>query len=306
MRAIATTNLVTLVNGLVRLARPKHWIKNVFVLLPVPFAVKAASQSNAATHFDALAFLLGLGGFCLLNSAVYSFNDLVDARADQHHPEKCHRPIAAGLVPVWAAIAEAVGLGAAGMILCAAANKVGVLAIVLTYLAVNVAYNLGAKHVALVDVFLLASGFVLRVLLGCALVSASPSSWLLLCTSSLALFLGFAKRRADLHEGLDHKHRRSLRGYSLPFLSQAMVICAGVAILSYALYCITAVGLGILAPHREMASMPFVVFGILNYLRMVDVENVGGSPVEVALHSLPTQLCGLGWVLAVTWSLGWW
>ena len=194
-------------------------------------------------------------------------------------------------------------LCAVGMILCAAAHKSGVIAIVLTYLAVNIAYNLGAKHVALVDVFLLSCGFVLRVLLGCALVSAYPSSWLLLCTSSLALFLGFAKRRADLHEGLDHKHRRSLRGYSMPFLSQAMVICAGVAILSYALYCIEA---GILLPHREMASMPFVVFGILNYLRMADMENVGGSPVEVALHSLPTQICGLGWILAVTWSLGWW
>jgi hypothetical protein len=82
-----------------------------------------------------------------------------------------------------------------------------------------------------------------------------------------------------------------------------MVVCAGVAILSYALYCIEA---KILLPHREMASMPFVVFGILNYLRMADMENIGGSPVEVALHSLPTQICGLGWILAVTWSLGWW
>ena len=121
------------------------------------------------------------------------------------------------------------------------------------------------------DVFLLSSGFVIRVLLGCALVSAPPSTWLLLCTTTLALFLGFAKRRADLKEGLDHHHRPSLRGYSMSFLDQAMAICAGVAILSYALYSIEA---KVLLPGREMASMPFVAYGILNYLRMADVEDV--------------------------------
>jgi 4-hydroxybenzoate polyprenyltransferase len=292
-----------MLTGLIRLARPKHWIKNIFVVLPVPFAIKAASEMKATTQFSAVPFLLGLFGFCLINSAIYTINDLFDAKTDIHHPTKRHRPIAAGIVPVWAAITQAVVLLAVGLTLCTVNQNRMVVFIVLTYIAVNIAYNLGAKHVALLDVFLLSTGFVLRVLLGCALVAAGPSAWLLLCTSSLALFLGFAKRRADLRKGLDHKHRPSLRGYSLPFLDQAISICAGTAILSYALYSIEA---KVLLQGREMASMPFVVFGILNYLRMADVEGTGGSPVEIAFHSLPTQICGLGWLIAVTWSLGLW
>jgi hypothetical protein len=153
------------------------------------------------------------------------------------------------------------------------------------------------------DVFLLSSGFVIRVLLGCALVAAPPSAWLLLCTSSLALFLGFAKRRADLKEGLDHQHRPSLRGYSLAFLDQAITITAGIAAVSYALYSIET---KLLLPGREMASMPFVVYGILEYLRLADVENVGGSPVDVVYHSITMQVCAVGWMATVTWGLGLW
>jgi 4-hydroxybenzoate polyprenyltransferase len=298
---------LSLLIGLVRLARPKHWIKNVFVLLPVPFAIAAGLRLKDATHvgihFDVASFLFGLAGFCLINSTIYVLNDLFDAKADAHHPQKRRRPIPSGQVPVGAAAIEAVALCAAGMLLCKASGQSGTIAVVITYFGINIAYNLGAKHISLLDVFLLASGFILRVLLGCVLVSAAPSAWLLLCTSSLALFLGFAKRRADLKEGLDHTHRPSLRGYSLSFLDHAMIICAGTAILSYALYSIEA---KILLPGREMASMPFVVYGILNYLRMVDVKNVGGNPVEVALRSIPTQICGLGWIIAVTWSLGLW
>ena len=284
--------------GLIQLARPRDWVKNIFVVLPVPFAVAVGA------HLAPVAFLLGLVGFCLVNSAIYGVNDLADAKADQLHPAKRHRPLAAGRVSVRAAVVEISVLLGLGLGLCfAAGNSPTVMAIVFTYVAVNVAYNLGAKHVALLDVFLLSSGFVIRVLLGCALLSAPPSAWLLLCTSSLALFLGFAKRRADLKEGLDHSHRPSLQGYSLAFLDQAIVICAGIAALSYALYSIEA---KVLLPGREMASMPFVIYGILEYLRLVDVEGAGGSPVDIAYHSATIQFCGVGWIGAVLWGLGWW
>jgi len=284
--------------ALVRLARPKHWIKNVFVLLPVPFAMKAGS------HLDPVPFLLGLFGFCLINSAIYTLNDLRDATADRHHPKKRLRPIAAGIVPGWVAVVQIGVLLSLGLGLCLASTKDDVAIAVAGYIAVNLAYCFGAKHVALLDVFLLAAGFVIRVLLGCVLMSAPPSAWLLLCTSSLALFLGFAKRRADLREGLDHTHRPSLEGYNLSFLDAALSICAGVALLAYALYCIEM--LKAVCPGREMASMPFVAYGILNYLRMVHVDGIGSSPVEVAYRSIPTQICGLGWLIAVTWSLGMW
>ena len=287
-----------MLTGLIRLARPRDWVKNVFVVLPVPFALKAGAQ------FATAPFLLGLAGFCVVNSAVYTLNDLFDAEADRLHPTKRNRPIAAGKVSKGAAAVQTIVLLLAGLSLCSATAIPSVPAIVLAYVAINMAYNLGAKSVALLDVFLLSSGFVIRVLLGCALVLASPSPWLLLCTSSLALFLGFTKRRADLTEELDLDHRPSLGGYSKGFLDQAVSISAGVAILAYALYCIEVKQ--VLQPGREMASLPFVAYGILNYLRMAYVEGAGGSPVDVAYHSLTTQICGVGWIVAVTWSLGPW
>ncbi len=284
--------------GLIELARPTHWIKNVFVLLPVPFAVMAVHA-----ELEPIPFFLGLAGFCLVNSAVYTLNDLCDAAADRLHPSKQRRPIASGEVSARAATFQIVVLMLAGLGLSALSGRPWTITISLVYAAVNAAYNLGAKHVPLLDVFLLSSGYVIRVVLGCVLVLAAPSSWLLLCTSTLALFLGFAKRRADLREGLDHNHRPSLRGYSVSFLDQAMAICAGVAMLSYALYSIES---DTLLPGREMASMPFVAYGILNYLRLVSVEGIGGSPAEVAYRSRTTQLCAVGWIVAVTWSMGMW
>jgi len=299
----AEDQLLTL-NGLIRLARPKHWVKNIFVLIPVPFAWVANTRSQqGVVEFEVVPFLLGLLGFCLINSAVYTLNDLFDAEADRLHPRKKNRPLASGEVSAQAAEVQIVVLLLLGLGLSLATGKAGVLSLVVGYVGINLAYSLGAKHVALLDVFLLSSGFVIRVLLGCALVGATPSAWLLLCTSSLALFLGFTKRRVDLIEGLDHNHRPSLRGYSTAFLDQATTLCAGVAVLSYALYSIEA---DILAKGREMASMPFVAFGVLNYLRLASMEGAGGSPVEIVYSSRSSQICALGWIVAVTWSLKLW
>ena len=153
---------------------------------------------------------------------------------------------------------------------------------------INACYSLGAKYFAVLDVFLLSSGFIIRVLLGVALVGSTPSSWLLLCTSALALFLGFSKRRGDLVNGVDQSHRPSLRGYTLPFLNHAMMICAGVALSAYSLYSIEA---KVFIHGREMASLPFAAYGILNYLRRVDTENAGDSPVEIAYNSRSSQIC---------------
>lgn len=292
-----TADRKTPLAGLIRVARPTDWVKNVFVLIPVPFAVAAGSELALGS------LMLGLAGFCLINSAVYTLNDLLDVEADRLHPKKCSRPIASGEVSASAALGQIAVLWLLGMGLCIATGKLPVVGMVLIYVAVNVFYSLGAKHVALLDVFLLSSGFVIRVLLGCALVNAPPSAWLLLCTSSLAFFLGFTKRRADLSAGMDASHRPSLRGYSRAFLDQAITICAGVALLSYALYSVHS---ELLIAGREMASMPFVAYGILNYLRLANVENAGGSPVEVALTSRSSQLCAVGWIVAVVWSLSIW
>jgi len=287
-----------MLKNLLRLARPADWIKNVFVLIPVLFALQ---DKDAGARLDVVPFLLGLAGFCLINSAIYTLNDLLDARADRLHPRKRGRPIAAGLVsPAVGAVQSAV-LFVLGSALCLAADTANIMAPVLVYVAINVAYSLGGKNMPLLDVFMLSSGFVIRVILGCTLVGASPSPWLLLCTSSLALFLGFAKRRADLLDGVDNNHRLSLHGYSEAFLDQAMVIAAGTALVSYALYSIES---AVLREGREMAAMPFVAYGIFEYLRLARTENAGGSPVEIAYTSRSIQVCAVGWVLAVLWSLG--
>jgi 4-hydroxybenzoate polyprenyltransferase len=289
-RAGAATALPAL-----RLLRPHHWLKNVFVLLPVPFALAAGAR------IDAAVFGAGLVGFCLLSSAVYAMNDVRDAEADRRSPRKRGRPVAAGAVSPASAWTLAAAALAAASLLAASTGLPRVMALFGAYLALNAAYSFGAKHVPLLDVFVLASGFVLRVLVGCALVQAPPSRWLLLCSSALALFLAFAKRRGDLVEGVGADHRPALAGYSQAYLDAAMGICAGIALLAYALYCGDA---RVLVPGRELAGLPFAAFGILETLRVAYVEGRGASPVELALRHAPLQACGGGWLAASAWSLG--
>jgi 4-hydroxybenzoate polyprenyltransferase len=285
-----------MLRDLIRLSRPKHWIKNVFVFLPVPFALASGA------HLDVGRFLCGLFSFCLASSAVYSFNDAQDAERDRMHEDKRNRPIAAGRIskPVayaWSALLAGVGGG-----LALATGKPLAMLIFAIYLSTNVIYSMGAKHVALVDVFFLSSWYLLRALLGCALLGVSASNWLLLCSYSLALFIGFAKRRADLVKGLGGDHRPALEGYNENFLDQAIGICAGMTIFGYALYSMEA---QVLLPSRKFAALPFVVFGVLDYLRIAHVKRGGGSPVDLVLRSPTMWLCGLGWLGATLWSLRW-
>jgi 4-hydroxybenzoate polyprenyltransferase len=281
---------------LIRLARPRDWAKSVFILLPLPFALRAG-----VAHVDALGFAIGVAAFCVTASAIYVLNDVRDVESDRGHPSKRHRPIASGAVPVRVAIPYGLGLAAAGLALAWASGHPAVLGLLLVYLALNAIYTLGGKDVALLDVFLLSSNYVLRVLAGCALVDAAPSNWLLICSMWLALFLGFAKRRADLSRGMGAEERPTRLGYSAAFLDQAMGIAAGIAVLTYALYSQEA---QVFLRGRELAGMPFVAFGLLHYLRLANLDQVTVSPVEMAWRSRTLQICGLGWLAATSWSLG--
>jgi 4-hydroxybenzoate polyprenyltransferase len=276
------------------LSRPKDWVKNVFVLMPVPFALASGAK------LDVGAFALGLLAFALANSAVYSFNDAQDSERDRAHDKKRERPVAAGRVPLRGAYVWSASLCAASAGLSLLSGNPGVLSIVGVYVAVNLAYSLGAKHIALLDVFLLASGFMLRVLLGCVLMHVPPSNPMLLCSYALALFLALAKRRADVLKGLDGSHRPSLLGYNEAFLDQAMGITASMAVVGYALYSMES---AVMIPARKFASLPFVMFGVLDYLRIVHVRKSGGSPVDVLVSSPAMIATGIGWLLAVIWSV---
>jgi 4-hydroxybenzoate polyprenyltransferase len=276
------------------LARPKDWIKNVFVFMPVPFAIASGAVLNLRV------FGLGFLAFCAANSAVYAFNDAQDAERDRAHEKKRNRPVASGRVPLPAAYGMALVLAVAALLLAWSSGRIDTLGVVLTYIAINLVYSLGAKHVALLDVFLLSSGFVLRVLLGCVLMAVPPSNPMLLCSYALALFLALGKRRADVIRGLDESHRPSLLGYNQAFLDQAMAVTASMAVVGYALYSMES---QVLLPQRKFASLPFVLFGILDYLRLAHVQKRGDSPVDQLLRSPQMLLTGLCWLLAVVWSV---
>lgn len=285
-----------MIADLVALSRPHHWVKNVFVLMPLPFAVAAGAT------IELIPFLLGLLAFCLAGSGVYAFNDAQDAERDRLHPEKRKRPVASGRISVtfariWSALLVAASFGLS--FLSGHPAAAGVIA---GYVLLNLVYSLGGKHVPLLDVFLLASYYVLRVTLGCVLVGVPPSNWLLLCTTTLALFISLAKRRADIVQGLDSGHRPVLDGYNQAFLDQAMGITAGTTLIAYALYCLDA---EVLVHGREFVSLPLVVFVVLEYLRLAHVRDEGGSPVDLVLRSPVLLGCGVAWLAAIAWSVKW-
>jgi 4-hydroxybenzoate polyprenyltransferase len=281
----------------VKLARPRDWAKNVFVLMPVPFALAAGG------HLDLPSFALGIAGFSLANSAVYALNDTLDAERDRLHDKKRGRPVASGRVSKQAALLFSLALLCTGVLLTALAGKPSALVVLAAYVAKELVYQFGLKHVALVDVFLLSSGFVLRVVLGAELVGTNPSNWLLLVSSTLALFISLAKRRSELARGMDGAHRPALSGYTMQYLDQAMAVSAGMILIGYALYCMDA---KVLLAGREFASLPFVVFGVLEYLRLALVRGEGGSPIDLLLASPAIVICGIGWTLASLWSVGFW
>jgi 4-hydroxybenzoate polyprenyltransferase len=285
----------TLVADLVRLARPSDWVKSVFVLLPVPFALRAGATLSIGT------FALGVAAFCLVASGVYALNDLRDVEADRAHPRKRLRPIASGAVPPGVAGVYGVALLAGGLALGWATGHRAVLSYLLVYVAINAFYTLAGKQIPILDVFLIAAGFVLRVLVGCALVDAPPSNWLLTCSLWVALFLGFAKRRSDFARGSGAEAQPSRIGYSATFLDQAMGIAAAVTLVSYALYSQEA---AVFVKGRELAGMPFVAFGLLHYLRLAHTDQVRVGPVEMAWSSRALQLCSIAWLAATLWSLG--
>ena len=284
-----------MVRDLIRLARPRDWAKSVFVLLPVPFAWRAGA------HLSVRDLALGVLAFCATASAVYVLNDLRDADADRAHPRKRQRPIASGAVAPGVAVPYALALLALGFALAWATGHMLVLAYLALYVAMNAFYTLGGKQVPILDVFLLASGFVLRVLTGCALVDATPSNWLLTCSLWVALFLGFAKRRADFARGMGAEVQPERIGYRAGFLDQAMSIAAGITLMSYVLYSQEAT---VFVRGRELAGMPFVAFGLLHYLRLAHIDEVRVGPVEMAWQSRALQICALGWLVATSWSLG--
>jgi 4-hydroxybenzoate polyprenyltransferase len=265
-----------------RALRPRQWTKNVAVLAPLFFAHHALDPRLAAHA------LIATLAFCLLSSAVYLCNDVVDRERDRRHPAKRHRPIASGALSVPSAVAIAALL--AGLALGTFAwLGLAVLAGAVGYLALQALYTVVLKKQVIVDVIAIAIGFVLRVATGALSVGVPISNWLYLCTFLLALFLGFSKRRAELAllQERAAAHRPGLDALSLPLLDQLIAAVTASTILAFALYTMSPDTIAKFGSEHLMLTLPCVVYGVFRYLFLVYRKGAGGSPEKLLLRDKP-------------------
>jgi 4-hydroxybenzoate polyprenyltransferase len=277
--------------------RPKQWTKNVFIFAGLVF-------DGQLLEFDPLIqTLFGFILLCFASSTVYIINDIADIEQDRQHPKKKDRPLPSGKLSIRSAALSAVVIGILTLAVSFYLNRLfGTL--VLTYIIMNLLYSLRLKHVPIIDVLFIASGFVLRVGAGVSLVTVERfSPWLYVCTTLLALFIGFGKRRAELSLLADraNSHRKVLDGYTISFLDQLIVIVSASTIMAYSLYTFSAENLP--DNHLMMLTIPFVLYGIFRYLYLIHVEDAGGAPDEVLITDLPFLLTILGWGLLAVFIL---
>jgi 4-hydroxybenzoate polyprenyltransferase len=278
------------ISAYAELLRIRHWSKNVFVVFGLIF-------SKQLFHLDtALRSVATVGAFCLAASAVYCVNDILDREADALHPEKSHRPLPTGKISVRSAATLTVALALAAAVVIVAARLPWPVAVVVgSYVVMNVAYSAWLKHFSIVDVVVIAAGFELRLLAGTYAVNAVPSSWIVLCTGLLALFLALGKRRGDLEREL-HSGRRSLSGYTLNYIDQALGMFGAATIVFYTSFTVSSYARGRFhSTYLYLTAFP-VAIAFLRYLQLLLVKNKYGSPTDIAFRDRPLQVLGIVWL----------
>ncbi len=282
------------VSALLVSLRPDQWIKNLLVFAGLIFGERLGDVDSLVTAIGAFWV------FCGLSSAMYLVNDLTDREEDRRHPIKSQRPIAAGHLSGGAA------MGAAAILLVGAlgfAFRVNVeFAVVsLSYVGLVAAYSRVLKHVVILDVLVIAGGFVLRAVGGAVAVGVPISQWLLVCTILLALFLGLSKRRHEvtLLGDAAASHRQALAHYSSGLLDQLITIVAGATLVSYALYTAEPATVERFGTDRLTWTFPFPIYGIFRYLYLVHHHDGGGSPTEMLLRDRPLLFCVGLWAAAI-------
>ena len=282
--------------ALLRLLRPLQWSKNSFVLVGTLFAHRWDAPTLGAVGWAFVAF-------CCMASAVYVFNDLHDLEADRAHPVKRMRPLASGeIAPALAWWCVPV-LAAMGLVIAAHVSVTTGVCVGL-YGGMNVAYSLKLKHVVIVDVFVIAAGFMLRILAGTLGVGIPPSSWLLVCGLMLTLFLGFSKRSAEWHTraaGTEGTARAVLGSYNPTALAQFQSITATATILTYALYTLNAEAMATHRSEQLVYTVPVVSFGIFRYMHLVQTGQSGEDPARDMLRDPSLLATVLVWLAATAW-----
>lgn len=285
--------------ALLKLLRPHQYLKNGFVFVGVLFSL----QWDRATLLDAtLAFL----AFCAAASAVYVLNDIMDVEADRAHPVKCRRPIADGSISIPLAFRVMALLGVLALLLAWMAGP-WVPVIVASYFVINLLYSWRLKHVVILDVFSIASGFMLRILAGTIGIGIEPSEWLLLCGLMITLFLGFAKRRSELYllPVKQNSTRQVLDDYSPALLDSFIAISAGATILGYGLYTVSEQAVRTHGNADLIYTLPFVIYGIFRYLYLLHHQGQGGDPSRDLLTDPHLLVTLAGWLLTTILMLSW-
>lgn len=284
-----------MIAALIKTMRPRQWVKNAVIFAALVFDRQLGLNNMTAMLRTVAGFII----FCLLSGMVYIINDIADIESDQKHPDKRHRPIASGELPVNAARAAVVLLVV--LIFPAAYLLSPSFALVaLAYFLLNLAYSMWVKHIVLLDVLSLALGFVLRIVAGVTLIHVARfSPWLYVVITFGALYLGFGKRRAELAllAGETDMPRKVLDGYTIPLLDQYIVIASGITIISYSLYTFSAPNLP--DNYVMMLTIPLVLYGLLRYMYLIQIKHFGGAPEDVLLSDRPLQLSILLWGFSV-------
>ncbi len=273
--------------------RPKQWIKNFFIFAALLFSQNLLNMPLLLKTMGAFV------AFCLASSAHYIFNDLRDIEEDRRHPIKCQRPLASGRLKKAPAIAALFVIGAAGLALSAAID-LPFLVIVLVYLVLQTLYSIWLKHIVIVDIFVVAAGFVIRVVAGGLAIRVELSSWLLICTILLSLFLAMGKRRHELVllGANAATHRPILKEYNIYLLDQMISVVTASTLVAYCLYTISEETVAKFGTRNLLFTVPFVLYGIFRYLYLIHQKAEGGSPEALIIQDKPLLVDILLWIIA--------
>ncbi|MCE7934941.1 MAG: decaprenyl-phosphate phosphoribosyltransferase [Chlorobi bacterium CHB2] len=292
------SRLLQPISDRIRLMRPSHWIKNAFIFAPLVYGkalMNAESDLRALTAFFA---------FCFVSSSVYILNDIVDRNADAQHPKKQHRPIASGKVGVGSAVVQLAVVAAVAALLAAQLPwQAG--ACIAIYAMLNLGYSFGLKHVVLLDIFIIAAGFMLRVLTGAKSIQVDVSEWLIICTLFLSLFLGVAKRRSELSHIGRGESRKVLEDYTAELIRVILNVSVAGSIMSYTLYTVSDHTQEFFGTDKFVYTVPIVMYGIFRYLYLDEKRRTAENPVSVLLRDPSLIATGIIWMLASVAIIYW-
>lgn len=283
---------------LIKLMRPHQYIKNIFIFLPLFFALKITDIELLESTF--IAFI----AFSLTASAIYILNDYHDIEEDKQHPKKKYRPLASGEISKKQALLAMGGLFVIGFSLMLSLSFYGA-EILAFYVTMNIAYSFWLKHVSIIDIVIIALGFALRIFVGSVVTGIELSAWIVVMTFLLALFMALAKRRDDvlIYQSTGKKMRKVIDGYNEQFLDASMIIMASVVIVAYITYTTSIEVIEKFHTQYLYITALFVILGILRYLQISFVQLDSGSPTKIVLRDRFIQLTLLGWIITFIWIL---